>query len=488
MRWTSRPLRDRLMSVPRPAVQPEERLLRRTRIRLAAFTMVLVATLLAAVGVVTALAAVRLMDENVDRAMDAALQSAIQSGADHDDTGSARTPSASDTFVLFLDASGQIVGNPSRIALGGLPDAAAMAASSGGADDRRDGTYGGVPVRLLTRQVSIQSDDAAGSGQGTGEQEDSETASAGSAGRAPVAAVQVGFVLSLYEEQRRELLAAIGAAALLGILGAGVVTLLVTHRALAPIRSAFEAERRFVAAASHELRTPVAIIRASAEIMQREDLATPDGATLVTDIVAETDRLGRLVGDLLALASAEAGAIAIDARPMDLGGWLEELARRTQPMVEAHGLTLECSVDAARDAVVVADADRLTQLLLVLIDNAIAHSPDSGAIHLDVVRDGPRSVAISVTDDGPGVPVELRETIFEPFARARGGRRSEGSGLGLAIARQLAVRQGGTLELAPADGRPARQGSGACFVLRMPLVAQDEATHGRPVPGHATQG
>jgi signal transduction histidine kinase len=138
--------------------------------------------------------------------------------------------------------------------------------------------------------------------------------------------------------------------------------------------------------------------------------------------------------------------------------------------------------------VVVADPERLTQLLLVLIDNAIAHSPDGGAIHLDVVRDSPKGVAISVIDEGPGVPVELRDTIFEPFARSRGGRRPEGSGLGLAIARQLAVRQGATLELAPTDGHPTHQGSGACFVLRMPLVAPDEATHGRPVPGPATPG
>src|SRR5262249_19881669 len=154
----------------------------------------------------------------------------------------------------------------------------------------------------------------------------------------------------------------------------------------------------------------------------------------------------------------------------------DELARRTQPMVEAHGLTLERSVDAARDAVVVADPERLTQLLLVLIDNAVAHSPDGGAIHLGVEREGPKSIAVSVTDDGPGVPAELRSTIFEPFARSRGGRRSEGSGLGLAIARQLAVRQGATLELATSGGDPGGQGSGACFVLRMPLVAQDEAT------------
>ena len=95
-------------------------------------------------------------------------------------------------------------------------------------------------------------------------------------------------------------------------------TLVVPRRALAPIRTAFAAERRFVAAASHELRTPVAIIRASAEVVQREGHTTPSGETLIGDIIAETDRLGRLVGDLLALASAEAGAVTMDLQPTEL--------------------------------------------------------------------------------------------------------------------------------------------------------------------------
>lgn len=99
-------------------------------------------------------------------------------------------------------------------------------------------------------------------------------------------------------------------ASVIGLLGAALVTMLVTRRALSPIRSAFATERRFVATASHELRTPVAMIRASAEILQREELVAPQGRSLVEDVITESDRLSRLVGDLLALASAEAGATA----------------------------------------------------------------------------------------------------------------------------------------------------------------------------------
>ncbi len=107
---------------------------------------------------------------------------------------------------------------------------------------------------------------------------------------------------------------------LVGLAGAALVTWLVTRRALVPVRSAFATERRFVAAASHELRTPVAIVRASAEILDREGLVAADGQPFVTDIVSETDRMGRLVGDMLALASAEAGAVSVERHPVELVG------------------------------------------------------------------------------------------------------------------------------------------------------------------------
>ena len=454
-----------------PSPGPEERLLRLTRRRLAAVTLALVATLLAVVGVVTEVAATRLMDANVRRAMDAALEAALGDAADHDDRGSLRTPAGSDTFVLFLDASGRVVGNPSRVTLEGLPDASALAVASSGIDDRRDATYGVLPVRLLTRRVDPADTRDEGSGDDGGEE--TETGSA-------VAFLQVGFVLELYQAQQRELAVAIAAAVLLGIAGAGLVTLVVTRRALAPIRTAFAAERRFVAAASHELRTPVAIIRASAEVAEREGHVSPAGETLIADIIAETDRLGRLVGDLLALASAEAGAVPIDPRPTELGGWLDETARRIEPMIRVRGLRLSTDTEALRGRIAVVDAERMSQLLLVLVDNAVAHSPDGGEIRLAATRDGPSDAAISVTDQGPGVPDALRERIFEPFTRTPDERRTEGSGLGLAIARQLAGRQGATLQVGDARDRPAGWGAGACFVLRFHLVSDGRAAAGAP--------
>ena len=129
--------------------------------------------------------------------------------------------------------------------------------------------------------------------------------------------LQTGFVLTAHEEQQALIARTIILASLLGLLGAAIVTLFVTRRAMSPIRRAFAAERRFVGSASHELKTPVSIVHASAEILQREDLVQPEGRYLVDDIISESDRMGRLVGDLLALASTQAGQISVSSVLLD---------------------------------------------------------------------------------------------------------------------------------------------------------------------------
>jgi signal transduction histidine kinase len=272
--------------------------------------------------------------------------------------------------------------------------------------------------------------------------------------------------MALQHRLERQLLLAIFVIGTLGVLGAMIVTLFVTQRALVPIREAFATERRFVAAASHELRTPVAIIRASAEILERERLVASGGSSLLEDILGETDRLGRLVGDLLALASAEAGALALDLAPVDLGAWFTDLGRRSDAIAASRGVRLAVSPPGvAHGLVVTADRDRLDQLVLILVDNAIAHSPPGGLVRLDLLEDRRAGRAVvRVRDEGPGIPIEEQERIFEPFARVRGTRRvSGGSGLGLAIASQLAGRQGADLSVVSSPGQ------GATFSLTLRL-------------------
>ena len=282
-----------------------EALIHKTSRSLALLTLILIGILLAAVGFVTAAVAVNATDQSVDRTLRASaarMADTVSNGTGEsedgattggeDGTGSApgsetdSPPEASDTFFLVLDQNGNIVSNPQRVGLAGLPntDAATAAINSVSGEDWRTADVGGVHVRLFTQRIAGEDNSA-------------------------VSVLQSGYVLTLHDEQTAQMLMTILLASLIGLAGAGVVTIIVTRRALVPVREAFTAERRFVAAASHELRTPVAVIRASAEILQREQLIQqPEGEKFVADIVSESDRLGRLIGDLLALASAQAGS------------------------------------------------------------------------------------------------------------------------------------------------------------------------------------
>jgi signal transduction histidine kinase len=421
--------------------------------------LALVTALLVGVGVVTALVATRLMHETIDQTMDQAVAAALMT-TERDDEDGRRVPSQGtwETQVLLLDASGAMLPGQPDPAIDGLPDRDAVATAARTGLDEREVTLDGQHLRVMTRPATI-----------TGH--DDDAAIRGFA--------QAVHRMGLHERQETILLWTIAIVCALGILGAGVVTALVTRRALQPIRAAFATERRFVAAASHELRTPVAIVRASAEILEREGLVSGDGRPLVADIVAEADRMGLLVTDLLTLASAEAGALAVERRPLELIAWLGGLSRRIGSMADPAGLTVRTSLPEARTVVVEADGDRLAQLLLILVDNGIEHSPPGGILGLSLSTGSGRAT-LAVTDQGPGVPATERERIFEPFARLPGRRRSaSGSGLGLAIARQLALRHGAELGVEDAPG------GGARFTLRLPLVSAGGAAQAVPDPRKA---
>ncbi len=500
---------DRAPEPPAATVTPSDRLVRRTSRGLAFVTLALIAALLASVGVVTAAVAIGMNDENVDRTLEQAATARLaqlelvpwegtkeeDNGATNgeestdngtrtetDETGEEGGSSASNatpaptaqptpaatataptglglldadesqlesfqTFFMVLDKNAAIISNPQQIRLAGLPDAdaAAAATTTTKRDDLRSVTVGGVHVRLLTERVVNSRGEI-------------------------VALLQIGFVLTQHDQQTSTMLITILLVSLTGLVGAAVVTVLVTSRAMGPIRSAFNAERRFVASASHELRTPVSVVRASAEILQREGLVQPEGQRLVEDIVSESDRLGRLVGDLLALASAEAGAIDVKPEQIEMRAFVAELARRAETIGTERGVRIEVVQESAaaadRELLVSADPDRMTQLLLIFIDNAIDHSPAGGTVRLVVgpTTDGNKpQVSIGVSDQGPGVPSHERLRIFEPFARLAGRRRQTGNtGLGLAIARVLAARQDATLHVDDAAG------GGAVFSVWLP--------------------
>jgi signal transduction histidine kinase len=432
---------------------PAGRLLAATRRRLAVVTLLLIGALVLAIGAATAFIATRALDQDVDRVLEQAAIAESQRLAGElpsagGDEGDERPPQASDTFFLILDPGGVLVSNPSSVLHQGLPDMAAVAATRALGRDLRTVQDAAVPIRLLTLPIG----DAAN----------------------PVGWLQAGFVLTLHERQSGSLILAVTLVGLVGLAGAALVTLFVTGRALVPIRAAFATERRFVADASHEIRTPAAIIRASAEVLEREGLVLEEGRPLVADIVAESDRLGGLVDDLLALAASERGSLAIERRPIDLAEVARATVRRAGPLAAERGIELAGPADDGSVLPVIGDPDRLVQLLLVLIDNAFRHSPEDGRVTVTAGLAGGRAAVVSVDDQGPGVPADSREAIFEPFARLPGSRTraDAGSGLGLAIARRLAELHGGTLVATEAPG------GGARFVLS--LRSEGRADSERP--------
>ncbi|MFC8868568.1 sensor histidine kinase [Streptomyces sp. NPDC057148] len=220
-----------------------------------------------------------------------------------------------------------------------------------------------------------------------------------------------------------------------------------TNETLAALESSVERQRRFVADASHELRSPIASLRTQLEVAAAHpELLDLDGA------VEDTVRLQRLAADLLLLARLDAGERPADAR-VDLAG----LAR------EAAGDRAGVRVRAEDDVTVAGSRGQLGRVLANLLDNAQRHART--AVEVSVRRDG-KAAVVAVADDGEGVPTGDRERVFERFVRLDAARSRDdgGAGLGLAIARDVAVRHGGTLTVhdAPAGG--------ALFELRLPGV------------------
>jgi len=225
-------------------------------------------------------------------------------------------------------------------------------------------------------------------------------------------------------------------------------------RALAHMQGQLEgletARRRFIATASHELRTPIFSLGGFLELIQDEALDEDTRRQFVGQVREQVERLGKLATQLLDLTRLESGAVEIAATPTDLGVLARAVSGEFAPAIAAHESQLRLRLPAL-SVRAICDSERVAQLLRILIDNAIAHTPrGTNVVVAATAAENGAGPGLSVTDSGPGIPTEALGRVFEPFYSADGAR---GAGLGLAIARELAVHMDAQLEIASVPGR-----------------------------------
>jgi two-component system OmpR family sensor kinase len=229
------------------------------------------------------------------------------------------------------------------------------------------------------------------------------------------------------------------------------------------LEAAFASQRAFVSDASHELRTPITIVRGHLELMTEDPEERRETVALVTD---ELDRMSRFVDDLLLLAKAERDDF-LRVAEVELGALTDELLEKAQALGPR-----DWRLESRGEALIVADRQRLTQAIMGLAQNAVQHTDDGEPIWLGTDANH-REVRLWVRDEGPGVAPEDQERIFDRFARASDSRRrSEGAGLGLAIVRAIAEAHGGRVNLS------SRPGAGASFTLVIPVGGSEALEQG----------
>jgi signal transduction histidine kinase len=411
-------------------------LVRPIRWRLAAWSVGVLAVILILFGTTIYVSMARGLMAEVDRSLMLNSQAAQASVEELAETGHVDGLGYhGGTFYLVVAQDGTVLANPQRVAVQDLP--AFVFPSDGGQFSTIQ--LGGQRTRVYTRALQL-------------------------AGLAPSTLV-VGEDLEPEDLTLQRLLLVLlvvgGAALALSLVGGW----LLAARALVPIQLAFETQQEFVADASHELRTPLSILHSATDLLdQHSDEPLRANRGLFEDVRREIRHMERLNLDLLTLARADQRQLQLAVGQVQLGALAADLVRRIQPLADERGVTVEADV-ASPPPVVEADPERLHQVGLILLDNALEHTPRGGRVTL-VVRRHAGGALLEVIDTGEGIPNEHLGRIFDRFYRldrAR-SRAQGGTGLGLAIARTLVTAHGGQILMS------SREGSGTRVSVRLPLM------------------
>ena len=251
-------------------------------------------------------------------------------------------------------------------------------------------------------------------------------------------------------------------------LGAVVLALLcrwMVGRALRPTAQALQKQREFIAAAGHELRSPLTVLKVSLQAAQAPETAG-QAPQFLHNAAAEADRLARLTDDLLILAGGDAGVWRTALAKLDADTFLIELYGRFAPVARAQGHTLTLNLPDAPLPALHADAQRLEQLFAVLLNNAFEYAPAGTPVELTARVTAQGGLCVAVADHGPGVPDADKRRIFDRFARGDPSRTDKAHfGLGLAVAAEIAALHGAGLQVQDTPG------GGATFVVSWPPAA-----------------
>jgi len=232
------------------------------------------------------------------------------------------------------------------------------------------------------------------------------------------------------------------------------------NQTLERLESLFTSQQRFLADVSHELRTPLTVIKGNVDLIRKFKEADED---LLNSIDQEAGRLNRLVSGLLMLAQAESGKLPLNFTRVELDLLLTEVFTETRVLA---GSKVRVHLNQIDEAIVQGDRDRLKQVILNLVANAIQYTPQGGEVFLSLKRIGEQSRLI-VRDTGPGIPAEDLPYIFERFYRAEKSRtrsKTSGFGLGLSITKWIVEQHGGQIKV------ESKEGEGTTFVIWLNVV------------------
>jgi heavy metal sensor kinase len=232
------------------------------------------------------------------------------------------------------------------------------------------------------------------------------------------------------------------------------------------LQEGVQAREQLIADSSHELRAPLAAMRSELEVSLRHDELSDEARAVLASARDEVVRMGSIVENLFTLARVDEGRLELLVAPQDLREVVAAAIRTHRQAAEAAGVELVVQGDAG---LVEGDRDRLQQVVSNLLDNAIRHAPSSTTVVVSLWRSA-TAAGVAISDQGPGVPADERERIFERFVRRDRARpRTAGAGLGLAISKEIIHAHGGRIWVE--DGAPGAGGS--TFRIALPLASPE---------------